>query len=322
MPAHLDEEEGGASGQGEDSHTVGKVAPLNHETTLGIGASIPPGPLSIVRIVAPMEGSPHPGQADAQEDVHGVAARDVAHGVVRVGVLLRRNLRGKGVRQAGAEGHERDGRNLVGDAHAAAKEGRKVAHQRGHEAYHAQGEDEAEPAAAEAGGRDDCKEELPDERDGVDAPLRGPCLRLLLEAAIAADRGGKLLPPLPEVLRQEVPVHAAPREARKPGWLALGDDDNVADGPALLPVCGALELHAGAGIAERDLEALAALHVMPRAAKDADLDGPGHLSMPEGDGAFGVHVVPSCDCSALDGLVAAADLTASAVGADDAKRCT
>mmetsp|Transcript_6455 Transcript_6455/g.19943 ORF Transcript_6455/g.19943 Transcript_6455/m.19943 type:complete len:260 (+) Transcript_6455:445-1224(+) len=215
MPAHLDEEEGGASGQGEDSHTVGKVAPLNHETTLGIGASIPPGPLSIVRIVAPMEGSPHPGQADAQEDVHGVAACDVHDGGVRELVLQGRRPGGEEVRHGGAQGHEADGRDGVLEAGDAAEELGEVADHGREHADVRQRAEEADPAAAVDGRRhEQAVEQVPGPGEGGEDPLQWPwrlvVLVLAQADAVAARHGADLRDPdggaQPHLVQVQQPV--------------------------------------------------------------------------------------------------------------------
>ena len=53
-----------------------------------------------------------PGQSQAQEDVHRVAARHVTDGVVGGLLVDGRDLAGEGVREGGAQSNKRDGGDL------------------------------------------------------------------------------------------------------------------------------------------------------------------------------------------------------------------
>ena len=112
----------------------------------------------------PVDAGKSPGQAQSQKDVDGVAASDVANGVVSS--LFHRGglLAGKKIRQGSAQSNEGDGSDRVLQAHQASEDGSQVSHDGRQHADDDERDAEGEPALPDAGRRDECEEDL---RGGV-----------------------------------------------------------------------------------------------------------------------------------------------------------
>mmetsp|Transcript_9142 Transcript_9142/g.29010 ORF Transcript_9142/g.29010 Transcript_9142/m.29010 type:complete len:382 (-) Transcript_9142:396-1541(-) len=312
----------------EDSDAEAEAVGLDYEAaprvSLGL-LGVPPVPFAARLDVrdAPVDGGDHPGQPQAQEDVHGVAAGDVPDGVVRRGVLPRGEPRRECVREAGAQRDERDGGDVVPDAQAASQERRELADEGRDGADHEQGAREAGPAAADARGRDEGEEHLPGQGDGMEEPLERARARLLPGAAVAVEGGRELARPLREVEGEAASARAGPLgETARPagrGGTPRSDHDDVAECEGAALVGGPAKLHARAGVAEDHPEAVAVFRPEARALQDGYLHGPQRLAVPEDDPAVAVLEVPPRQSRPLDGPVRAADLAAGAMRADDAQ---
>ena len=127
--------------------------------------------------------------ADAEEDVHGVAAGDVHDGGVSPLVLLRRRPGGEEVGHRGAQRDYRDGGDGVVDVQDAAQQLGEVADDDGEPGDVPQRPPEADPAAqVVCGGREDGEDHLPREPDDVEHPVHHVRVLLLLARAVAVER--------------------------------------------------------------------------------------------------------------------------------------
>lgn len=118
------------------------------------------------RLDLPVEGSDQPRQSQAQENVDGVGAVDVANGAVSSLLSDGRLLGGEGVRHGGPQGHQRDGGDRIFQANQAAEDGGQVAYDGGQKADDRQRHDEGRPAAEVLSWRDEGEENL---REGKEA---------------------------------------------------------------------------------------------------------------------------------------------------------
>mmetsp|Transcript_72695 Transcript_72695/g.157112 ORF Transcript_72695/g.157112 Transcript_72695/m.157112 type:complete len:831 (-) Transcript_72695:130-2622(-) len=300
---HHDRDEGAAA---EDSDADAQVPRLDLEDAV---------------LALPVDGGHEPGQAQAEEDIHGVAAGDVADRGVGVGVLGRGGLGGEGVGERGAEGDDGDGRDLGGDAEAAAHEVREVADEGRDDADRHQRGEEAEPAVAVVRGRDAGKEDLPEDRDPMhDVVHRGgrpglPLLLLLVAAALHAQGIDELLLPIPVADGGLVPIHR--RHAHKAVHtvlhLAVRLDDDGAHGH--VPLVTLDQRGTTGGLLNDDAERL--LILIAAAGQDLDLDEGLSLTILERQGAAGFLIVSTCLRGVILGLVAATDLATAAIAALD-----
>mmetsp|Transcript_25247 Transcript_25247/g.75097 ORF Transcript_25247/g.75097 Transcript_25247/m.75097 type:complete len:656 (-) Transcript_25247:102-2069(-) len=298
---HHDRDEGAAA---EDSDADAQVPRLDLEDAV---------------LALPVDGGHEPGQAQAEEDIHGVAAGDVADRGVGVGVLGRGGLGGEGVGERGAEGDDGDGRDLGGDAEAAAHEVREVADEGRDDADRHQRGEEAEPAVAVVRGGDAGEEELPEDGEAVNEVVEGAGRpRLVVVVVVAAPHAegvDELLLPPPVALGGVVPVHVHELHDAVQAVARLGvrlDDDGARGRVALL----ALHQRGPAGrLLEEHTELL--LGLIAAAGLDDDLDGGLGLAVLERQGARRLLVVHAALRGVVLGLVADADLAAAAVAALD-----
>mmetsp|Transcript_40319 Transcript_40319/g.105911 ORF Transcript_40319/g.105911 Transcript_40319/m.105911 type:complete len:245 (-) Transcript_40319:453-1187(-) len=143
-----------------------KISSRDHEPTGGVRVSIPhptvrrrsPVGLALERasppvvllgleVHEPVDRADGPREPQAQEDVHRVGSSNVPNGVVCVRVLLGSCLRGKGIRQGGPQGHQRDSCNFILDAQDTPERSCDVPNSRGHNPDVHERHAEAKPTA-------------------------------------------------------------------------------------------------------------------------------------------------------------------------------
>eukprot|EP00041_Stephanoeca_diplocostata_P012630 m.211705 g.211705 ORF g.211705 m.211705 type:complete len:529 (+) comp19030_c0_seq16:439-2025(+) len=115
----------------------------------------------------PVDGCDHPRQPETEIDVDGVAARDVADGVVGGAVAERCRLGRKRIGQTRAQRDKRDGGDAIAQANDAAKQPREVANDGRDDANVPQRKHKGGPPAHEKRGRDGGHEYVPRQHQHV-----------------------------------------------------------------------------------------------------------------------------------------------------------
>mmetsp|Transcript_88559 Transcript_88559/g.258864 ORF Transcript_88559/g.258864 Transcript_88559/m.258864 type:complete len:294 (+) Transcript_88559:600-1481(+) len=208
----------------------------------------------------PVDGSRHPGYADAQENVHGVAARDIHDGSISPLILLRGSPRREEVRHGRPQRHEGDGRDLVVDAGGAAEELREVADDDGDPADVEQGAPEADPAPNEGGrGREDSEHDLPREPDRVNDPVAASGRLLVGSTALDIDRLLDLFFPHFRAQAHLLEVDHAVEPSPGPGApgvrpRVLVDDVHRQEAPFIPAVTVGIEFQTSIGVLQNQLE--------------------------------------------------------------------
>mmetsp|Transcript_15333 Transcript_15333/g.38250 ORF Transcript_15333/g.38250 Transcript_15333/m.38250 type:complete len:343 (+) Transcript_15333:1218-2246(+) len=112
-----------------------------------------------------------PWNSQAEEDIHGVAASDIADGRVCSGLLHGCDLGGKGVRQRSSQSHNRDSRDGIWQIQATTHQRRQVPDDRCDPSDEDQCDAKAKPSSAIGRRWYHGEEQLPRQGDKMDGPI-------------------------------------------------------------------------------------------------------------------------------------------------------
>mmetsp|Transcript_15280 Transcript_15280/g.39388 ORF Transcript_15280/g.39388 Transcript_15280/m.39388 type:complete len:501 (+) Transcript_15280:536-2038(+) len=209
-------------------------------------------------------------------------------------ILLGGGLRRKGVRKGSAEGNERHGGDGVGDLHDAAEHRRQVPDEGRDDSDCKQGGAEAQPAAAVVGGRDAGEEHLPENRGDMHDPIQDARLLVIitfLVASIDHERVAELVPPVGMADLRLVPVTLDDLHDPINTALCLLIRLNHDGEDVLLRAAIAIRLQLRAAARLREDQPKLLFGLVPPSGLDGEVNGRGHLAIPELEVALYVGVV-------------------------------
>ena len=107
-----------------------------------------------------VDGCNDPRNSKTEEDVDGVAAGDVADGVVRVLLVDRGHLAGEGVGEGGAQSDEGDRSHFVFQTNQTTKDAGEISDKNNNESDEDERDEEAGIATQQSGWRNDGEDEF------------------------------------------------------------------------------------------------------------------------------------------------------------------
>ena len=122
-----------------------------------------------------VDGCNDPRNSKTEEDVDGVASSDVADGVVRVLLVDRGHLAGKGVGEGGAQSNKGDCSHFVSQTNQATKDAGQISNENNNEPDEEKRNKEARVASQQSRWWDDGEDELEAKGEEMHHIIRRAC---------------------------------------------------------------------------------------------------------------------------------------------------